>query len=60
MKVAAVHPGAIQTELVRHATPEVIRAMAPAAAVMTMKSVPQGAATSVWSGVVAAAAKGGG
>jgi hypothetical protein len=58
-----VHPGGIQTELGRYMTPEVVQQMiaamaaaAPAgAAPFRFKTIPQGAATSVWSGVVAAA-----
>jgi NAD(P)-dependent dehydrogenase (short-subunit alcohol dehydrogenase family) len=46
----AVHPGAIMTELGRHLEPEDIKAlMARQEGVkMTYKTVPQGAATSVW------------
>jgi NAD(P)-dependent dehydrogenase (short-subunit alcohol dehydrogenase family) len=60
----AVHPGGIQTELGRHMTPEVTQAMiesinaanaAGNAPAFEWKTVPQGAATSVWSGFVAAA-----
>ena len=53
----AVHPGVIQTELGRHLTPELIAQLTPAggAPAMVFKSVPQGAATSVWSAVVAQA-----
>ena len=59
----AVHPGGIQTELGRHMTPEVTQAMiksinenAPAGmAAFKWKTIPQGAATSVWAGVVAPA-----
>jgi NAD(P)-dependent dehydrogenase (short-subunit alcohol dehydrogenase family) len=64
VRATAVHPGVIQTELGRHLTPEVIAQMrrpSPGAstaptlnmAAMTYKTIPQGAATSVWSGSVA-------
>ena len=63
VRAAAVHPGGIQTELGRHMTPEVIqRLMARVlsdqsadASSYPWKSVPQGAATSVWTAVVAPA-----
>jgi hypothetical protein len=60
-----VHPGGIQTELGRHMTAEArqqltdrlvqINAANAAAGLppFTYKSIPQGAATSVWAGVVA-------
>ncbi len=61
VRAAAVHPGVIQTELGRHMTPEALRDLrgriktsAPASG-NAFKTVPQGAATSVWSGVVASA-----
>jgi len=53
IRANAVHPGVIQTELGRHMTPamiEQILASAPAGAAMTWKTIPQGAATTVWSG----------
>src|SRR5208337_455291 len=63
MRATAVHPGGIQTELGRHMTPDVLEGLiarinasqpegAPA---FEWKSIPQGAATSVWAGVVAPA-----
>jgi len=64
IRATAVHPGVIQTELGSHMTPEVIKQIVPdatgedAAAAMagfTWKTIPQGAATSVWSGIVASA-----
>ena len=65
VRATAVHPGGIQTELGRHMKPEVIQQMidsitaANAAAGETAgfswKTIPQGAATSVWAGVVAPA-----
>lgn len=62
VRAAAVHPGGIQTELGRHLTPELIgRIMPPGgAAAFRFKSIPQGAATSVWSAAVAPAAEIGG
>src|ERR1700678_3369892 len=62
VRATAVHPGGIQTELGRHMTPAVLQSMldtiAAAAATsgsqpFSWKTVPQGAATSVWAGVVA-------
>lgn len=64
VRATAVHPGGIHTELARHMQPEAIEklladinatAAASGAPAFTWKSVPQGAATSVWSGIVAAA-----
>jgi NAD(P)-dependent dehydrogenase (short-subunit alcohol dehydrogenase family) len=63
VRAVAVHPGGIQTELGRHMTEEVRQAMldgleaarkagAPA---FEWKTIPQGAATSVWAAVVAPA-----
>jgi NAD(P)-dependent dehydrogenase (short-subunit alcohol dehydrogenase family) len=58
VRATAVHPGVIQTELGRHMTPEVMRQVIPddgSAPTFTWKTAPQGAATSIWSGVVAPA-----
>jgi len=63
IRATAVHPGGIQTELGRYMTPEVtkslidsINASQPAGApAFKWKTIPQGAATSVWSGFVAPA-----
>jgi NAD(P)-dependent dehydrogenase (short-subunit alcohol dehydrogenase family) len=60
VRVASVHPGGIMTELGRHMTPELIEQMMsrrPASGpnAMRFKSVPQGAATSVWCAVTAPA-----
>jgi NAD(P)-dependent dehydrogenase (short-subunit alcohol dehydrogenase family) len=68
VRATAVHPGGIQTELGRYMTPEIrqtminaINANAPAGApAFTYKTVPQGAATTVWSGFVAPADEVGG
>jgi NAD(P)-dependent dehydrogenase (short-subunit alcohol dehydrogenase family) len=61
VRAAAVHPGAIQTELGRYMTPEVRERMIAdinanqtrGAAPFTWKSIPQGAATSLWAACVA-------
>lgn len=61
IRATAVHPGGIQTELGRHMTPEMIQQMVesinqsrPAdAPPFEFKTIPQGAATSVWAGFVA-------
>src|SRR3981189_2634792 len=61
VRATAVHPGGIQTELGRHMTPEAmakliaeINASQPkGAAPFSWKSIPQGAATSVWAACVA-------
>ena len=72
VRATAVHPGGIQTELSRQMTPEVrqqltarlerINAANAAAGLppFTYKTIPQGAATSVWAGVVASADEVGG
>ncbi len=69
MRATAVHPGGIQTELGRHMTPEAIqqlvdrlnaRSQAAGEEAFRWKSIPQGAATSVWAGVVASADEVGG
>ena len=63
VRATSLHPGGIQTELGRHLTPELmeqIRARMSAGAgnqapAFRFKTVPQGSATSVWSGFVASA-----
>jgi NAD(P)-dependent dehydrogenase (short-subunit alcohol dehydrogenase family) len=64
IRATAVHPGGIQTELSRHLAPEAIQALIDRISAATRaagepdfkyKTVPQGAATTVWAGVVAAA-----
>jgi len=56
IRATAVHPGGIQTELGRHLTPELIAMIMPAGpGSFKFKTIPQGAATSVWSAVVASA-----
>jgi NAD(P)-dependent dehydrogenase (short-subunit alcohol dehydrogenase family) len=64
VRATAVHPGGIQTELGRHMTPELIQQMmksieeankAAKLPAFEWKTIPQGAATSVWSGFVAPA-----
>ena len=62
VRATAVHPGGIQTELGRYMTPAVRESLIasinasqpPGAPPFKWKSIPQGAATSVWAGVVAA------
>src|ERR1700676_4886459 len=68
VRAAAVHPGGIQTELDRHLDPSVVRKTIehmnqPAAegkAPFQLKTIPQGATTSVWAAVVAPPAEIGG
>jgi len=64
IRVTALHPGGIMTELMRHTSPELLQRMAAAAkagmhparaAQIQVKTVPQGAATSVWAAFVAPA-----
>lgn len=63
VRATAVHPGGIQTELGRHMTPELMqemvdninRAQQAGGQAFEWKTIPQGAATSVWAGVVAPA-----
>jgi NAD(P)-dependent dehydrogenase (short-subunit alcohol dehydrogenase family) len=62
VRATALHPGAIQTELSRHMTPEVRQQMMDIASAgggdasgFRYKQVPQGAATTVWAGFVAPA-----
>jgi NAD(P)-dependent dehydrogenase (short-subunit alcohol dehydrogenase family) len=58
VRATAVHPGVIQTELSRHLTPEIIKQIADPSRIdqtFKFKSIPQGAATSVWAGLVASA-----
>ena len=64
VRAAAVHPGIIETELIRHMSPswlqtrvdEINQELAAAGKPpLRRKSIPQGAATSVWAGVVAPA-----
>jgi len=63
VRAAAVHPGGIQTELGRHMTPDVMQRMIDninasrpgGVASFQWKTIPQGAATSVWAACVAPA-----
>jgi NAD(P)-dependent dehydrogenase (short-subunit alcohol dehydrogenase family) len=64
IRAAAVHPGGIQTELGRYVDPSRLEKIieqlnqqlaAEGKAPFQWKSIPQGAATSVWAGVVASA-----
>jgi NAD(P)-dependent dehydrogenase (short-subunit alcohol dehydrogenase family) len=65
VRATAVHPGGIQTELGRYMTPATMQTLmdninatqaASGAPAFEWKTIPQGAATSVWAGVVAPAA----
>jgi NAD(P)-dependent dehydrogenase (short-subunit alcohol dehydrogenase family) len=63
VRAAAVHPGVIHTELVRHMAPgelnklitEINASQPKGAPAFSWKSIPQGAATSVWAACVAGA-----
>jgi len=64
VRAAAVHPGGIQTELDRHVDPSLVRKTidqmnqqlaAEGKAPFQLKTIPQGAATSVWTAVAAPA-----
>jgi NAD(P)-dependent dehydrogenase (short-subunit alcohol dehydrogenase family) len=64
VRAAAVHPGGIHTELARHIDPSRIQGIidqtnqqlaAEGKPPFKLKTIPQGAATSVWAGVVASA-----
>ena len=64
VRAAAVHPGGIQTELARHMEPGRLQTMveeitrqlaAEGKGPFQFKTIPQGAATSIWAGVVAPA-----
>jgi NAD(P)-dependent dehydrogenase (short-subunit alcohol dehydrogenase family) len=60
VRATAVHPGGIRTELSRHLTPDVLQKLVAeinasqpkGAAPFSYKSIPQGAATSVWAACV--------
>src|ERR1700733_5399006 len=69
VRAAAVHPGGIHTELARHMDPGQVQAMVDQISKQLaeegrgpfqFKTVPQGAATSVWAGIVAPAEEIGG
>lgn len=69
VRAASVHPGGIMTELGRHMTPEIQQQMvdsinasqqAGGGQPFSWKTIPQGAATSVWAGFVAEADEVGG
>lgn len=62
LRATAVHPGGIVTELGRHLTEETINALRSArqGRRSEWKTIPQGAATTVWAGVVADADEVGG
>jgi NAD(P)-dependent dehydrogenase (short-subunit alcohol dehydrogenase family) len=67
--VTSVHPGGIQTELMRHTTPELFQRMVDSSSKaadgtpsepVKVKTVPQGAATTIWAAFVAPAEEIGG
>ncbi len=69
LSATAVHPGVIRTELGRHMDPAAVEGMldringerqAAGLPPLAWKSIPQGAATSIWAGVVATADQVGG
>ena len=63
VRAAAVHPGGIRTELARHLDQQAMAALMKriqSSGAPQFKSVPQGAATAVWAGLVADAAEVGG
>jgi NAD(P)-dependent dehydrogenase (short-subunit alcohol dehydrogenase family) len=63
IRAAAVHPGSIMTELARHLDPAELQAIVDRLSVngpLQFKTIPQGAATSVWAAVVAPASEVGG
>jgi len=65
VRATAVHPGGIKTELTRYLTPESLqkiseRRAAAGGAPPRQKTIPQGAATTVWAGIVADAQEVGG
>jgi NAD(P)-dependent dehydrogenase (short-subunit alcohol dehydrogenase family) len=69
IRATAVHPGVIQTELGRHMDPAMLKAMmaqlekqlaAEGKSSFPWKTIPQGAATSIWAAVVAPAVEIGG
>lgn len=61
IRVTALHPGGIMTELLRHTSPEMLREMAARSArdngeggaAPSVKTIEQGAATTVWAAFVA-------
>lgn len=61
VRAASVHPGVIPTELGRHLTPDLVaQVIRPGGEPPARKTIPQGAATSVWCAVAAPAAEIGG
>jgi NAD(P)-dependent dehydrogenase (short-subunit alcohol dehydrogenase family) len=67
IRATALQPGGIRTDLLRYTTPELLQQMAAAAAAQNadgkppkVKTVEQGAATSLWAGFVGAADEVGG
>ncbi len=62
VRASAVHPGAIHTELSRHMTPDLVQQVTGGRGIgsVTFKTIPQGAATTVWAGFRAPAEEVGG
>jgi NAD(P)-dependent dehydrogenase (short-subunit alcohol dehydrogenase family) len=67
IRATALQPGGIRTDLLRHTSPEMLQQMAAAAAAQSadgkppqVKTVEQGAATSIWAGFVGSADEVGG
>lgn len=69
MRAAAIHPGGVQTELTRHMGADAVQKLADQTtqqrtaegkSLFQFKTIPQGAATSVWAAVVAPADEVGG
>ncbi len=69
IRATALHPGGIMTELMRHTTPDIMQRMIDSSSQaadgtpsqpVKIKTVPQGAATSVWAAFVAPAGEVGG
>jgi NAD(P)-dependent dehydrogenase (short-subunit alcohol dehydrogenase family) len=64
VRATSVHPGGIQTELGRHMTPQTLQALTNRVSnqqgTFKWKTIPQGAATTVWAAVVADSAEIGG
>jgi NAD(P)-dependent dehydrogenase (short-subunit alcohol dehydrogenase family) len=62
VRASSVHPGVIQTELARHLTPDLILQITGGKGLesLAFKTIPQGAATTVWAGFRARADEVGG
>jgi NAD(P)-dependent dehydrogenase (short-subunit alcohol dehydrogenase family) len=62
VRATSVHPGAIQTDLSRYMTPDLVQQATGGKGIgsVTFKTIPQGAATTVWAGFKAPAEEVGG